>query len=164
MINVLEEIKWYYNKFLGNIESYLAFGTSIRLKEKSEFFEYLFTTKDGKEVYINIIDEIKPDDRYFIIYKESPSLARLNPEMARIKLTEAKYVNTKNPFSKRWILSKEEKRNLYESLISKTEWSNTRNKSAWEMMYERSEQDSKGLGWNSIIDIEFPSMPDYMKL
>lgn len=164
MINILNEIKWHYNATLGKIKSYLMYGSSIRLGEDPEFIEYLFTTKDGNLVCLNIIDETDIDDRYFIIFKGYPNYSILHPYVARIKITKPEYIKSKGLFSKQWVLSENEKRDLYNSLKSKKIWQKSNDLIAWKLLYERSEQDSQGVGWNINLDINYPSMPNYMEL
>ena len=164
MIDIVNEIKWHYNKFLGKIETYLSCGSSIRLGENPEFIEYLFATKNGNEVYLNIADEIDIDDRYFIIFKGRLLFRNKRPMIARIKITKPEYVRTRNPFSKKWILTEDEKRDLAESLKSNTTWKKDDERSTWKKLYERSEQDSSGVGWNTDLNIDYKPMPNYMEL
>lgn len=161
----VDGVSWSIREKINKFKCWLSYGLVVKLNEDAEFAEEVANT-NGIHIYLY---PYPPDDyKYFVLYKEEPNFRLLRPYMTRVCMTNTtevpEYVTCKNLFSKRWILTNDEKNRLCELLSSKYERGIYAEKTVWEVLYIRSEQYRLGMAWDETPDVEIPSMPNYMEL
>ena len=160
-------MKWlwyriYYN--LGGYISYYIRYISLGLTKKmKEDMEYLDCFEQIDDMYLYMCLSEFSDNKYFILYNKKPSRLNPFPKMIRVNMIKPEYIPIKKCFTKRWVLTENEKQRLCNLLNSKPTTC-TKYNTVWEVINEEANLQSLNLGWNHESGISIPPMPDYMKL